>query len=63
MVGVVPSRNKKGLKTWGIWVAFCISINVDPYLSQVANPVVLLQTFGMQWRDGRISLSHLLNQA
>ena len=61
--GVVPSRNKKATRAWGIWVVFCTSINVDPFLSQVADPVVILQTFGLRWRDRQISPSGLSNRA
>ena len=61
--GVVPSCNQKAIKTWSIWIAFCASINVDPYLSQVADPVIVLQTFGLLWQDGRISPSKNPNRA
>jgi hypothetical protein len=36
---------------------FCTSINVDPFLSQVADPVIIIQRFGVRSRDGRISPS------
>ena len=61
--GVVPSRDAKAERTWGIWLAFCQSINVDPYLSAMADPVPLLQTFGVRWRDGRIAPSGNPNRA
>ena len=38
-----------------MWSAFCASINADPYLSKVANPIQLLQAFGLHWRDGQIT--------
>ena len=40
-----------------------MSINVDPFLSHLADSVVILQTFGLYQRDGRISPSGLSNQA
>ena len=49
--------------TWSIWVAFCNSINVNPYLSGVADPVLILQTFGLRWHDRWISPSSNPNQA
>ena len=61
--GVVPSHTAKAKSTWEIWISFCSSINVDPYLSSVADPVTLLQVFGLRWRDGRISPSGNPNRA
>jgi len=51
--GVVPSRDKKAQRGWDIWCAFCTSM---------ADPVTLLQAFGLRWRDGRISPSGDLNR-
>ena len=61
--GVVPSRDAKAERAWGIWLAFCQSINADPYLSAVADPVPLLQTLGVRWRDGRLAPSGNPNRA
>ena len=61
--GVVPSRDRAAQRTWCVWCAFCTSINVDPFLSQVADPVIIIQLFGVRWRDGRISPSGEPNRA
>lgn len=61
--GVVPSRNRKAERTWAVWLSFCTSINVDPFLTTLADPVPILQTFGLRWRDGRLSPSKLENKA
>ena len=42
---------------------FCTELNVDPYLSEVADPVPLLQVFGLRWQDGRIAPSGKPNWA
>jgi hypothetical protein len=54
--GVVP-LDRIAQPAWEIWVAFCISINENPDVSNMADPVPLLQTFGLRWRDRRISPS------
>ena len=61
--GVVSSRTAKAHSTWTVWVTFCNSVNVDPFLSSVADPIPLLQVFGLRWRDGRISPSGNSNRA
>ena len=61
--GVVPSRDTKAQRLWGIWCSFCTSVNADPELSSVADPVPLLQAFAMRYRDGRISASGDPNRA
>ena len=61
--GVVPSRNRKAETTWTRWCLFCTNLNVDPYLSEVADPVSLLQVFGLHWRNGHIAPSGKPNQA
>jgi len=52
--GVVPSRDEKAQRAWDIWCSFCTSINANPDDSNMANPVTLLQAFGLCWRDERI---------
>ena len=61
--GVIPSRNRKAQRAWDIWCTFCTSINANPNVSQMADPVALLQTCGLRWRDGRISPSGDPNRA
>ena len=61
--GVVPSRDRTAQRTWVVWCTFCSSVNADPFMSKVADPIVLLQLFGVRWRDGRISPSGEPNRA
>jgi hypothetical protein len=61
--GVVPSRDRRAQKAWDIWCSFCTSINANPDVSTMADPITLLQTFGLRWRDGRISPSGNKNRA
>ena len=60
---VVPSQNQKALCTWDVWISFCTSLIVNPFLLKVADPVTILQTFGLHWGDGQISPSKLENKA
>ena len=61
--GVVPSRDRTAQRTWVVWCTFCSSVNADPFMSKVADPIILLQLFGVRWRDGRISPSGEPNRA
>jgi hypothetical protein len=54
---VGPQRAKSKNKTWDVWLSFCESCEVDPFLNQVGDPIVFFQVFGERVRDGRLSLS------
>jgi len=61
--GVVPSRDKEAQRAWDIWCSFCSSINANPDVSNMVDPVTLLQAFGLRRRDERISPSGDPNRA
>lgn len=61
--GVVPARDRKAQRTWEVWCTFCYSINANPDVSNLADPIPLLQAFALGWRDGRISSSGNPNRA
>ena len=56
--GIVSTRANSDDKTWLIWAKFCTDLHVDPWLSNVGNPVLLLQVFGQRYRTGHLSASH-----
>jgi hypothetical protein len=51
--GVVPSRARAADKSWEKWTEFCISLHQDPQLSDIDDPVILIQVFAQRIRDGR----------
>jgi hypothetical protein len=53
--GVVPSRASAAENHWQRWRDFCISINVDPSLAKISDPVILLQIFAQRYRTGIIA--------
>jgi hypothetical protein len=54
---VGPQRTKSKNKTWDTWVAFCSSLETDPRLNDVPDPIIYFQAFGQRVRDGRLSAS------
>lgn len=42
---------------WVIWFHFCLDIGVDPFLSNIPDPIRFLQVFAQRYRDGRIAPS------
>ncbi|CAJ1935372.1 unnamed protein product [Cylindrotheca closterium] len=55
--GVCPSRVAKAHSVWTTWVAFCNSLTLDPGLSTVDDPLLIILLFGTQWRRGKIAPS------
>ncbi|CAJ1960260.1 unnamed protein product [Cylindrotheca closterium] len=55
--GVCPSRVAKAHSVWTTWVAFCDSLTLDPGLSAVNDPLLIVLLFGTQWRHGKIAPS------
>lgn len=53
--GVVSSRSSAANSHWDIWSTFCLTLTVDPLLSSVLDPVVLLQVFAQRYRTGQIA--------
>lgn len=56
--GITRDSADRASKTWARWVEFCHSLNHDPHLTSVSDPVILLQAFAHRVRDGRSSQSH-----
>jgi hypothetical protein len=56
--GVTKQRSNAMEKHWSRWDAFCLTHNVDPYLSTWGDPVPMLQVFGERYRDGRLAPRH-----
>jgi hypothetical protein len=54
---VGPQRTKSKDKTWATWEDFCASVEVDPLLNEVPDPIIFFQAFGQRVRDGRLSAS------
>jgi hypothetical protein len=55
--GIVPSRANSDDKTWLIWAKFCGNLHVNPWLSDVGNPMLLLQVFWQWHRAGHLAPS------
>jgi hypothetical protein len=53
--GVVSKRAAAADAHWGRWVAFCKSLDLDPWLHEIQDPVPIIQVFGQRYRDGRIA--------
>ena len=54
---IVAAGVRSSDRTWEIWTKFCLSLDVDPLLRDVAEPTALLQVFAFRTRDGRLSKS------
>jgi hypothetical protein len=55
--GIVSTRATSNDKTWTIWARFCADLHVDPWLSNIDDPIILLQVFGHRYRTGMLSPS------
>jgi len=55
--GITSKRASAHDNHWTRWVEFCLQLNVDPHLSNISDPVPLLQVFTQRYRDGRIAPS------
>jgi hypothetical protein len=53
--GVVSSRSNAASSHWDIWSTFCLSLAVDPLLSSILDPIVLLQVFTQRYCTGKIA--------
>lgn len=54
---IVLSGVRSADSTWAKWQQFCASLDVDPMLQDISDPVQLLQVYGLRIRDGRLSKS------
>ena len=52
---VTPAHARRKNAHWNLWVTFCLSIPLDPYLKFVEDTVPYIQVFGQRYRDGRIA--------
>ena len=50
-----PGYAAKKEKHWEVWMEYCQSINIDPFLLDVDDPIEIIQVFGHQYRDGLIA--------
>ena len=50
--GVSTSRHRADITTWGKWNKHCAYLGVSPDLSDVADPIPILQIFGHRVRSG-----------
>ena len=55
--GVVPSRARAHNLTWLRWRRFCQTLGTDESLTDVSDPVLILQLFAQRYRDGRLAPS------
>ena len=55
--GVVPSSAGAAAGHWDLWVTFCTSLDLDPTLCTVQDPVPFLQVFALRYRLGHINTS------
>ena len=50
--GIVPSRSAASTQHWNRWSEFCHALHVDPYLTDIQDPIALLQVYGQRYRTG-----------
>ena len=55
--GVCASTDSATANHWGRWRTFCIGMAIDPLLSQLEDPIALLQIFAIRYRSGEIAPS------
>ena len=53
--GIVSSRARANDSTWCVWASFCQDLLVDPWLSDLSDPILLLQVFAQRYRTGVIT--------
>lgn len=53
--GVVAQRAASSITHWGLWLAFCTELAIDPFLENIPDPVEILQVFLHRVRVGKIS--------
>lgn len=55
---VVPGRAQSSDVHWDVWLQFCASLGIDPFLRTTTDPIPLLQVFAARYRSGIIAPSH-----
>ena len=53
--GVNPVYAQKKGGHWDIWVDYCSAVAIDPYFTNIVNPIPYLQVFAHRYQDGRIA--------
>jgi hypothetical protein len=56
-MGISLSRANASKSTWGIWCQFCTNLNLDPTLSNIPDPIPILQVFAHRYRVGTLAPS------
>jgi hypothetical protein len=54
---VSSGRTNSRDTTWYIWTRFCLDLACDPFLSDIHNPLTLLQIFAARYRVGTLAPS------
>ena len=55
---IVPGQVKTQDTHWKLWTKFCLSLQCDPELPGITDPVPHLQVFAVHYRSGRIAPRH-----
>jgi hypothetical protein len=55
--GLSAGRSTSNSTTWSIWSEFCHSLAQDPFLSDISDPIPLLQIFAARYRVGTVAPS------
>lgn len=53
--GVTAKRSAAADGHWIVWNKFCTELAVDPLLTNIEDPVLLLQVFALRYRNGTIA--------
>jgi len=56
-LGISYSRRGANETSWDVWCTFCQDLHIDPFLSQLDDPIPLLQIFAHRYRDGTVAPS------
>ena len=53
--GVVPTRSRSRASTWLLWTDYCTQHHLDPFLTNVADTLPILQVFAQRYRTGALA--------
>ena len=53
--GVVPTRSRSRASTWLLWADYCTQHHLDPFLTNVADTLPILQVFAQRYRTGALA--------
>ena len=57
--GVSPSYARKANSQWTVWLCFCASIQLDPHLQNITNPIPFLQIYAHRVCTGELATNGL----